>query len=283
MGPRQPAATQGPRRRWWTFAGGVTKEVCYGTVTGVATEGDMTQNTYPHCSGLNPEDYEELTGFVGDWRDTWWDQDFLQMMARKWSAQSIGTVLDVGCGVGHWGQRLMTLMGEEATLEGVDAETSWIDKAHTRATSQGLGNRARFKVADAYALPYQDGAFDMVTCQTLLMHVKDPQAVVREMARVLRPGGLFVAAEPNNFGSSAGSMVAGRRKSWEESGFWRKRKDNQQANYCVDDRGVNLHGRKHTSFFLASRSAEKFYIEHNIQCHPWPQSRAPQAHPHCAP
>ena len=176
----------------------------------------MTQNTDPHCSGLNPEDYEELTGFVGDWRDTWWDQDFLQMMARKWRAQSIGTVLDVGCGVGHWGQRLMTLMGEEATLEGVDAESSWIDKAHTRATSQGLGDRARFQVADAYALPYQDGVFDMVTCQTLLMHVKDPQAAVREMARVLRPGGLFVAAEPNNFGSSAGSMVAGPRKSWEE-------------------------------------------------------------------
>ena len=49
------------------------------------------------------------------------------------------TVLDVGCGVGHWGQRMMTLLPEEATLVGIDAESSWMDKALTRATARGLG------------------------------------------------------------------------------------------------------------------------------------------------
>jgi SAM-dependent methyltransferase len=48
------------------------------------------------------------------------------------------------------------------------------------------------------AIPFPDGAFDLVTCQTILIHVPDPVAVLKEMLRVLKLGGLLVVAEPNN-------------------------------------------------------------------------------------
>jgi ubiquinone/menaquinone biosynthesis C-methylase UbiE len=104
---------------------------------------------------LNVDHYEKLTGFVGDWRDTWRDDDFLQMMAKKWRVENVRSVLDVGCGVGHWGQQLMPLLHAETTLLGVDAEPAWMGKAAHRATSRGLGGRARYEVGDGCARPYE--------------------------------------------------------------------------------------------------------------------------------
>jgi SAM-dependent methyltransferase len=47
-------------------------------------------------------------------------------------------------------------------------------------------------------LPFADASFDLVTCQTVLIHTPDPGAAIDEMIRVARPGGLILAAEPNN-------------------------------------------------------------------------------------
>lgn len=47
-------------------------------------------------------------------------------------------------------------------------------------------------------MPFAEGAFDLVTCQTVLMHVPDVAAALREMIRVTRPGGRVLAVEPNN-------------------------------------------------------------------------------------
>lgn len=57
-------------------------------------------------------------------------------------------------------------------------------------------------MSDAHTLPFPDASFDLVTCQTVLIHVADPAAVIAEMARVTRPGGLVLAAEPNNVSTS---------------------------------------------------------------------------------
>jgi SAM-dependent methyltransferase len=57
---------------------------------------------------------------------------------------------------------------------------------------------ASYQVAVAEKLPFADASFDLVTCQTVLIHMPDPGAAVDEMVRVVRPGGLILAAEPNN-------------------------------------------------------------------------------------
>ena len=62
----------------------------------------------------------------------------------------------------------------------------------------GLADRFGYQVAVAEKLPFADASFDLVTCQTLLIHARDPGAAIDEMIRVARPGGLVLAAEPNN-------------------------------------------------------------------------------------
>lgn len=56
-----------------------------------------------------------------------------------------------------------------------------------------------FHEGDATELPLGDDSFDVVTCQTLLMHLAQPLNALRDMLRILRPGGLLVCVEPNNF------------------------------------------------------------------------------------
>ena len=68
--------------------------------------------------------------------------------------------------------------------------------------AHGLADRFSYQVAVAEKLPFADASFDLVTCQTVLIHTPDPGAAVDEMVRVARPGGLILAAEPNNVASA---------------------------------------------------------------------------------
>jgi len=138
---------------------------------------------------------------LSDRRDRWWNDDFLQLIAKRLSLHEHERVLDVGCGQGHWGQRLLPLFAADARLEGVDQESSWTELATARAERLGVGGRCSYRVGRADDLPYPDGSFTLVTCQTLLMHLRDPEVGLREMLRVLNPGGRLLLAEPSNVAS----------------------------------------------------------------------------------
>jgi SAM-dependent methyltransferase len=136
--------------------------------------------------------------FFGAVRDFWWNVDQLELCARRIGVDDVRSVLDVGSGVGHWGRLLRHVLAPDVTLVGIDAEQAWVEEATRQATAAGLADRFSYLQATAEALPFDDESFDLVTCQTVLIHVSDPLAVVREMTRVTRPGGLVVASEPNN-------------------------------------------------------------------------------------
>jgi ubiquinone/menaquinone biosynthesis C-methylase UbiE len=140
--------------------------------------------------------------YFGDTRDHWWNQDFLELMAQRWKLSGVRDVLDVGCGVGHWGRLLERVLPKEARVIGIDRDPFWIEKATGRAGAAGLTERFQYQVAVAEELPFKDGTFDLVTCQTVLIHARDPGATLAEMIRVVKPGGLVVVAEPNNAASS---------------------------------------------------------------------------------
>src|SRR5688572_26791078 len=141
---------------------------------------------------------EHSAEYFGDTRDDWWNLDFLRLMAARWKLDAVGDALDVGCGVGHWGLLLASVLPEDARITGIDREPTWIAEARARSLARGLGERCSYQQGVAERLPFPDDTFDLTTCQTVLIHLADPAAAIAEMVRVTRPGGLVAVAEPNN-------------------------------------------------------------------------------------
>jgi SAM-dependent methyltransferase len=139
--------------------------------------------------------------YFGDTRDFWWNHDYVALLARRADLAGVTRALDAGCGVGHWGRVLLPHM-PAASLVGVDRESAWVDEAAKRAAAAGFADRATYRRGPVEALPFEDASFDLVTCQTVLIHVPDVARVLREFLRVLRPGGRVLLAEPNNLANA---------------------------------------------------------------------------------
>jgi SAM-dependent methyltransferase len=146
----------------------------------------------------DPERYAHLTGFHGQWRDLFWNRDFLELMARRWGLEGVREALDVGCGAGHWGCTMLPLLPATASMVGVDREPKFFELASAQAHARGMAERLSFVEGTVEALPFADDRFDLVTCQMVLIHVADAEVALREMIRVTRPGGVVVVAEPDN-------------------------------------------------------------------------------------
>src|SRR5207253_1254776 len=102
-------------------------------------------------------------------------------------------VLDVGCGVGFDASILAELVAPGGHVVGVDQSAAMVERAAARLAASGLP--VEFRTGDAHALPFGDGTFDAAWTERVLVHVADPALVVREMIRVVRPGGTVVIAE----------------------------------------------------------------------------------------
>jgi SAM-dependent methyltransferase len=138
---------------------------------------------------------------IKDVRFEWWNADYLDLLAERFALRKVSTILDVGVGLGHWSRLLLKRVASEWTFCGLDIEEHWVRKAQATFAAEfgdiAVG-RMEFKKGDAHSLPYPDEAFDLVTCQTVLMHLRDPVKALHEMKRVLRVGGLVLCAEPIN-------------------------------------------------------------------------------------
>jgi len=99
-------------------------------------------------------------------------------------------VLDIGCGDGTY---LLAAAEAGAEATGVDRSTEMLEAARRRAKERGA--RVALEAADAGSLPFADGTFDVVLAVTVLCFIEDAARVIREMRRVLRPGGRVVVGE----------------------------------------------------------------------------------------
>ena len=105
------------------------------------------------------------------------------------------TLLDCGCGPGSITLDLAHFLRDGQVI-GIDIEPNQIEAARAEQAQQGLTN-VSFEVADAYNLPFPDGSFDAVFAHALLMHLREPLVAMREMRRVLKPGGVVGISDPD--------------------------------------------------------------------------------------
>jgi ubiquinone/menaquinone biosynthesis C-methylase UbiE len=143
---------------------------------------------------INPWSDDENARFLRLRMKTFWNLDYFErIILSLLDLPRGGHILDVGCGNGGLSLLLANLRPDLSIL-GVDVESKPIEDASVYAAGIGLTNLL-FEQGNAHNLRFNDAIFDGVVCQTVLTHVRDAQAVVNEMARVLKSGGVFFAAE----------------------------------------------------------------------------------------
>jgi ubiquinone/menaquinone biosynthesis C-methylase UbiE len=121
-----------------------------------------------------------------------------------------GRALELGCGTGFF---LLNLKQAGVLTEGcvTDLSPGMVEVAQRNAEHLGFSIEGR--VADAESLPYPDGSFDLVVGHAVLHHIPDVELALREVLRVLRPGGRFVfAGEPTRYGDFVARRLS--RLTW---------------------------------------------------------------------
>jgi len=122
-------------------------------------------------------------------------------------------LLDVGCGDGTY-----AIEGafRGALVTAIDASQDMIDAARRRSWDRDV--TIDYRVADVQALPFESSTFDLVIAVTVLCFVSDAGRAIREMARVLAPGGRLVIGELNRWNTWAAWR---RLRAWFGSPTWR--------------------------------------------------------------
>ena len=63
--------------------------------------------------------------YFGDFRDFWYNFDFLELMAKRWELGNVRTLLDVGCGQCHWTRLVSAFLGKGSRVTAVDSDPKW--------------------------------------------------------------------------------------------------------------------------------------------------------------
>ena len=104
------------------------------------------------------------------------------------------TVLEVGPGTGYYTLDVANRAGEEGRVEILDVQREMLDHTIGRAREAGL-DHVHATQSDARGMPFEDGTFDAAYLVTVLGEIPDQAAAMRELSRVLRPGGRLVVGE----------------------------------------------------------------------------------------
>src|SRR4051812_8034249 len=113
----------------------------------------------------------------------------LRSMVGDLPVQAGDCVLDMPCGDGVYTVLLAEKVGSSGCVVGVDLSTSYLAMSRNRADQSAMAARTRFQVGDIASLPFDDNTFDLIWCAQSMYSLPDPLDALREMRRVVRPGG----------------------------------------------------------------------------------------------
>ncbi len=135
-----------------------------------------------HFGGSIPENYDRGLGpHIFD--------DYAQDLARRAAEANSADVLEIAAGTGIVTRKLRDALSPATRLVATDLNPPMLAVARSKFAPD---ERVEFKPADAMALPFDDGAFDLVVCQFGVMFFPDKAAAFREAGRVLRAGGRYL-------------------------------------------------------------------------------------------
>jgi demethylmenaquinone methyltransferase/2-methoxy-6-polyprenyl-1,4-benzoquinol methylase len=135
-----------------------------------------------------PRHYDALSAALSFWQDPRWRRALVSAVDPRDGQR----VLDVATGTGMVAAELLSRA--DCSVVGIDQSTEMLAGARARFDAAD-GARVELVEGQAEALPFADASFDALTFTYLLRYVDDPAATVRELARVLRPGGRIGSLE----------------------------------------------------------------------------------------
>lgn len=133
--------------------------------------------------------YDFITSFLSFGMDRGWKRTLVEMLSLK-GAES---VLDLACGTGD----ITFAVAEKlphGRARGLDITKEMIEIANAKRDARKLTN-VSFEVGDIMKMPFADNSFDHVTCGYALRNVPDVEGALREIRRVLKPGGMFCSLD----------------------------------------------------------------------------------------
>jgi ubiquinone/menaquinone biosynthesis C-methylase UbiE len=133
-------------------------------------------------------------------------------------------ILEIGPGTGYYTLDMAEWVGPAGRVEIFDLQQEFLDHTAGRAAERGLANVVPTR-GDATALPYEDASVDAVVLTAVLGEIPDPVAALREIRRVLGPGGRLVVGEL--FGDPHFTTQAALEREAAEAGLaWREHSGN---------------------------------------------------------
>lgn len=142
-------------------------------------------------------EHELLTEFLEEVAET---ETIRSVIAQSvaWMNLTPGAgVLDVGCGTGVVFDAFAGAIGNTGEITGLDHSDEFLTAARERAEAGGYAETVTLVRGDAHELPFPDASFDAAHVERVLMHIADPDRALRELRRVVKPGGWIVCAEPD--------------------------------------------------------------------------------------
>jgi len=148
---------------------------------------ERTRHARSLFAGIAPE-YDRMGSVLSLGQEPGWRR----FLVSRVTAIPGSWVLDVATGTGLVARELAR---KNLRVVGLDQSASMVRRGVEAVRAAGLRDRVRFALGQAQALPFADETFDALTFTYLLRYVDDPGATVRELARVIRPGGVMAALE----------------------------------------------------------------------------------------
>lgn len=151
----------------------------------------------------------------------WWSArapELLRTLRSQLTPHIPVRILDVGCGTGFVSSLLLAHLRANDLVVGVDQSEGMLRRARTKL-DDGAAGRVRLVRGDVARLHFRSASFDLLTVNSVLHHCFDYRAVVRELDRVLKPGGYLMLAHEPNREFFRSSLVRAAAATWKLLGF----------------------------------------------------------------